>query len=61
MKRIRGKAAEMVVDEQTAIDIARQETADAAVFVSFDAAKKPTSDGYNLIMCTLSLEADFLN
>jgi hypothetical protein len=57
MTRIRGKAAEMVVDEQTAIDIARQETADAAVFVSFDAAKKPTSDGYNLIMCTLSLKA----
>jgi len=57
MKRIREKSAETVVDEQTAIEIARQEVSDAAVFVSFDAAKKPTSDGYNLIMCTLSLKA----
>jgi hypothetical protein len=57
LKRIRGKAAEMVVDEESAIDIARQEAGDAAVVVSFDAAKRPTSDGYNLIMCTLSLKA----
>jgi hypothetical protein len=57
MMRIKGRSAERAVNEETAIDIARQETADAAVFVSFDAAKSPTSDGYNLIMCTLTLKA----
>ena len=55
--RIKAKAAEMVVDEEDAINLARQETADAAIVVSFDAAKRPTSDGYNIILCTLSLKA----
>jgi hypothetical protein len=31
LKRIRGRAAEMVIDEETAINIARQETGDAVV------------------------------
>ena len=55
--RIKGKTAEMVGDEETAINLARQEAAEAAVTVSFDAAKRPTSDGYNLILCTLTLKA----
>ena len=55
--RIKEKTAEMVGDEETAINLARQEAAEAAVTVSFDAAKKPTSDGYNLILCTLTLKA----
>jgi len=55
--RIKEKVSEMVVDEESAINLARQEAADAAVTVSFDAAKRPTSDGYNLILCTLSLKA----
>ncbi len=57
LKRIRGRAAEMVVDEESAINIARQETGDAVVLVSFDAGKKPTSDGYYLIYATLTLKA----
>ena len=57
LKRIRGRAAEMVVDEETAINIARQETGDAVVIVSFDAGKRPTSDGYYLIYATLTLKA----
>ncbi|GAB6888383.1 hypothetical protein JCM13304A_18820 [Desulfothermus okinawensis JCM 13304] len=57
LKRIRGRAAEMVVDEETAINIARQETGDAVVIVSFDAGKRPTNDGYILIYATLSLKA----
>ena len=43
--------------ERTAINLARKEAAEAAVTVSFDAAKQPTSDGYNLILCTLTLKA----
>ena len=57
LKRIRGKAAERAVDEETAIDITRQESGDAAIIVSFDGAKNPTSDGYYTILCTLSLKA----
>lgn len=55
--RIKAKTAEMVVDEEDAINLARQEAADAAIVVSFDAAKKPTSDGYNIILCALSIKA----
>lgn len=57
LQRIRGRAAEMVVDEETAINIARQETGDAVVLVSFDAGKNPTSDGYYMIYATLSVKA----
>ncbi len=57
LKRIRGRAAEMVVDEETAINIARQEAGDAVVVVSFDAGKRPTSDGYYIIYATLSIKA----
>jgi len=57
IKRIKGKSAEMVVDEETAIEIARQETGDCAVVVSLDGAKRPTSDGFFLLMCTLNLRA----
>ena len=55
--RIKAKSSEMVVDEEDAIGLARQEAADAAIVVSFDAAKRPTADGYNMILCTLSLKA----
>jgi hypothetical protein len=57
IRRIKGKSAEMVVDEETAIEIARQETGDCAVIVSLDGAKRPTSDGFFLLMCTLNLRA----
>ncbi len=57
LKRIRGRTAETVADEETAINIARQEAGDAVVVVSFDGAKRPTSDGYNLIMVTLTVKA----
>ena len=57
LKRIRGRAAEMVVDEETAINIARQEAGDAVIIVSFDAGKHPTSDGYYIIYATLTLKA----
>ncbi len=57
LKRIRGKSAEMVVDEETAIDIARQEAGDAMVAVGFDAGKKPTEDGYQLLYVTLTIKA----
>jgi len=57
IKRIKGKSAEMVVDEETAIEIARQETGDCAVVVSLDGAKRPTNDGFYLLMCTLTLKA----
>lgn len=57
IRRIKGKSAEMVVDEETAIEIARQETGDCVVIVSLDGAKRPTSDGYFLLMCTLNLKA----
>jgi len=57
LKRIRGRVAEMVVDEETAIQIARQETGDAVVLVSFDAGTRPTPDGYMLILASLSIKA----
>ena len=55
--RIRSMAAEMVVDEETAVEIARQEAGDAVVVVSFDAGKRPTMDGYYIIYATLTLKA----
>ena len=57
IRRIKNKSAEMVVDEGTAIEIARQETGDCAVIVSLDGARRPTSDGFFLLMCTLNLSA----
>ena len=57
LKRIRGRAAETVVDEKTAIHIARQETGDAVVLVSFDAGTRLTPDGYMLILASLSIKA----
>ncbi len=57
IQRIKGKSAEMVVDEETAIEIGRQETGDCVVVVSLDGAKRPTNDGFNLLMVTLTLKA----
>jgi len=53
----REKVAETLADEKAAIDLARQEVADAIVTVSFDGTMKPTADGYNLIKVTLTLKA----
>ncbi len=57
IQRIKGKSAEMVVDEETAIEIGRQETGDCVVIVSLDGARRPTNDGFFLLMCTLNLRA----
>jgi hypothetical protein len=57
IQRIKGKSAEMVVNEETAIEIARQETGDCVVVLSLDGAKRPTDDGFYLLMCTLNLRA----
>ncbi len=57
IRRIKGKSAEMVVDEETAIEIGRQETGDCVVIVSLDGARRPTNDGFFLLMCTLNLRA----
>jgi len=57
IQRVKGKSAEMVVDEETAIEIGRQETGDCVVIVSLDGARRPTNDGFFLLMCTLNLRA----
>ena len=57
LRRIRGRAVEMVVDKKTAIEIARQEAGDVVVVVSFDAGKRPALDGYYIIYATLTLKA----
>ena len=57
LKRIRGRAAEMMVDEATAIAIARQEAGDAMVAVGFDAGRQTTDDGYQLLLVTLTIKA----
>lgn len=57
IRRIKGKSAEMVADEETAIQIGRQETGDCVVVVSLDGAKRRTDDGFYLLMCTLTLRA----
>ena len=57
LKKIDNRLAETIVDEETAINLARQEAGDFAVVVSLDAAKKPTEDGYYVIMCTLTMKA----
>ncbi len=57
LKKIDNRLAETIVDEETAINLARQEAGDFAVVVSLDAAKKPTEDGYYVIMSTLTMKA----
>jgi hypothetical protein len=59
--KIRGRTAEKIVDEETAIDLVRREKGDAAVVVGYDGSVQEAEDGYKLITCTLSLQAYDLN
>jgi hypothetical protein len=56
LARIKERLSEGVIDEETAINMVRQEQADALVIVSFDAGRSPTSDGYNMLLVTLTVE-----
>jgi len=56
LSRIKERLSEGVIDEETAINMVRQEQADALVIVSFDAGQSPTSDGYNMLLVTLHVE-----
>ncbi len=55
--RIKNRATELAIDEETAIQIARQEDGDAVVLVDVQAGKRPTPDGFWIIHTTLSLKA----
>ncbi|OAQ20931.1 hypothetical protein [Thermosulfurimonas dismutans] len=55
--RIKTRSSELAIDEETAIQIARQEDGDAVVLVDIQAGKRPTSDGFWIIYATLSLKA----
>lgn len=57
LARITDRNLELGIDEQTAIQVARQESADAVVLVDVSAGKRPTSDGFVLIRSTLGLKA----
>jgi imidazole glycerol phosphate synthase subunit HisF len=46
-----------MVDDESAIQLARQEHADAVVVASINGAKQQTSDGYNIIRVTVTLKA----
>jgi len=54
--RIKNRATELGIDEETAIQIARQEDGDAVVLVDIQAGKRPTSDGFWIIYATLTLK-----
>ncbi|BAT71362.1 hypothetical protein TST_0556 [Thermosulfidibacter takaii ABI70S6] len=55
--RIKNRATELAIDEETAIQIARQEDGDVVVLVDVQAGKRPTPDGFYLIYATVSLKA----
>lgn len=55
--RIKNRATELAIDEETAIQIARQENGDAVVLVDIQAGKRPTPDGFWIIYATLTLKA----
>lgn len=57
LARIKGRLGEMIIDEETAIGLARQENGDVVVVVTIDAAKQKTQDGYFIIYSTLTLKA----
>jgi len=57
LKRIKGKATDLMVDEASRIQFARQENADALVLVSIDAKSRNTSDGYLVISGAVSLKS----
>ena len=55
--RIKNRATELTIDEESAIQIARQEDGDAVILVDVQAGKRPTSDGFWIIYSTISLKA----
>ncbi len=57
LRRIKMKVTDLAIDEETAINIARQEDGDAVVVVSIDAGKRPTPDGFWIIYANVSLKA----
>lgn len=57
LERIRKRVSELMVDDESAIQLARQEPADAVVVASINGAKQQTSDGYNIIRVTVTLKA----
>lgn len=57
LERIRKRVSELMVDDESAIQLARQENADAVVVASINGAKQQTSDGYHIIRVTVTLKA----
>ncbi len=57
LKRIKNRNLELSLDEETAIQIARQENGDAVVLVDVAAGSRRTPDGYWIINTTLGLKA----
>ena len=57
LARIKTRATELAIDEETAIQIARQEDGDVVVLVDVQAGKRPTPDGFYIIYATVSLKA----
>jgi len=55
--RIKTRATELAIDEETAIQIARQEDGDVVVLVDVQAGKRRTPDGFYIIYATVSLKA----
>ena len=55
--RIKNRATELAIDEETAIQIARQEDGDVVVLVDVQAGKRPTPDGFYIIYATVSMKA----
>ncbi len=55
--RIKTRATELAIDEETAIQIGRQENGDVVVLVDVQAGKRPTPDGFYIIYATVSLKA----
>ena len=56
LTRIRSKASDLMVDEETSIELARQEAADAVVLASINGGTMQTSDGYTIIRVTVTLK-----
>jgi hypothetical protein len=57
LKRIKGNINEMMIDEQTAIDLARQEDSDGVVLLNIDAGKRKTQDGFYVVHSSIMLKA----
>ncbi|CAN2040805.1 Flagellar assembly protein T N-terminal domain-containing protein [Candidatus Magnetomoraceae bacterium gMMP-15] len=55
--RIKKRVSDLMLDEETAITLARQEDADAVVLINIDAGSRKTSDGYNIVSSGIALNA----